>query len=373
MEALEARGDLVRIRLPIDPFLEITEIADRVMKQGGPALLFENVRGSRFPLAINAFGSRERVKLALGVDHLECIGKDFIALLKSIPLTSSLSEKFKLLLQLSQIKNYFPKVISGKAPCQEIVMEKPDLDTLPILTCWPQDGGPFITLPVVITKDPETGVRNCGVYRLQKLSSTTTGMHWQLHKDGKRIYDKHKARGEKIEAAVSLGGDPVLTYVATAPMLPEIDELMFAGFIKQKPVELVKGITINIEVPASADFIIEGYIDPQEELRPEGPFGDHTGFYTPRENFPVFHITCITHRKNPVYPATIVGVPPRKMHFWGGRPRIFLPFLTLLYPEIVDLHLPIEGGFHNLAIVSIKKTYPGREQRLCSPCGEWGR
>jgi 4-hydroxy-3-polyprenylbenzoate decarboxylase len=371
LEALESRRDLVRVQFPVDPYLEITEIADRVMKRGGPALLFEKVKGSSFPLAINCFGSQERIKLALGINRLEGIGEDLFTLVKSIPTASSLGEKVKLLLKFSHIRNVFPKIISGKAPCQEVIMDKPTLDHLPILTCWPQDGGPFITLPIVITKDPETGLRNCGMYRLQKFSSTTTGMHWQLHKDGRRIFNKYQTMGKKIEVAVALGGDPVLTYAATAPLPPEVDEMLFAGYIKQKPVELVKGITIDLEVPAEADFIIEGYVDPTEKFKPEGPFGDHTGFYTPAEDFPVFHVTCITHRKNPVYPTTIVGIPPMEDAYLGwATERIFVPFLKMMYPEIVDLHLPVEGGFHNLAVVSIKKTYPGQGTKVMQSL--WG-
>ena len=371
LDALESRGDLVRVQFPVDPYLEITEIADRVMKRGGPALLFEKVKGSSFPLAINCFGSQERVKLALGANRLESIGEDISTLVKSIPTASSFREKVNLLLKLNRIRNVVPRIISGKCPCQEVIMDKPDLDCLPILTCWPQDGGPFITLPIVITKDPETGLRNCGMYRLQKFSSGTTGMHWQLHKDGRRIFNKYQAMGKKIEVAVALGGDPVLTYAATAPLPPEVDELLLAGYIKQKPVTLVKGITIDLAVPAEADFIIEGYVDPTEKFKAEGPFGDHTGFYTPREDFPVFHVTCITHRENPVYPTTIVGIPPMEDAYLGwATERIFVPFLKMMFPELVDLHLPIEGGFHNLAVVSVKKTYPGMGTKIMQSL--WG-
>jgi len=364
LDLIESRGDLIRITTPVDPYLEISEIADRVMKRSGSALLFENVKGSKFPLAINTFGSRERMSLALGVDRLEDIGNEIFSLIKSVPPTS-IVEKFRLLLKLNQLKKAFPKIVSGKAPCQEVIMEKPDLDQLPILTCWPQDAGPFITLPVVITKDPESGRRNCGMYRLQKFSSTTTGMHWQIHKDGRRIFHKYKAVGKKMEVAISLGGDPILTYVATAPMPPEVDEMLLAGFIRKQRVELVKGVTVDIEVPATADFVIEGYIDPEEDFKREGPFGDHTGFYSPSEDFPVFHVTAITHRKNPVYPTTIVGIPPKEDAYLGwATERIFLPLLKMIFPEIVDIHLPVEGGFHNLVIVSIKKTFPGQGTKV---------
>ncbi|MCX8012182.1 MAG: UbiD family decarboxylase, partial [Desulfobacterota bacterium] len=260
LTTLESHGELVRINFPVDPYLEITEIADRVMKQGGPALLFEKVKGSPFPLAINIFGSKERIRLAFGVNRLEDIGDELFRLLKSIPTTINWREKIKLFLELNQIKNIFPKTITGKAPCQEIIMSPPNLDLLPIITCWPQDGGPFITLPIIITKDPETRIRNCGMYRLQKFSSTTTGMHWQIHKDGRRIFSQYQKKGERMEVAVVLGGDPILTYAATAPLPPEVDELLFASYIKKNPIELVKGITIDLEVPAQADFVIEGYI-----------------------------------------------------------------------------------------------------------------
>jgi len=371
LKKLESRGELVRVSTPVDPCLEITEIASRVMrKKNGPALLFEKVKGSKFPLVINMFGSKDRMALALGVNQVEDIGKELSGLLKAVPPTS-LGEKFGLLLKLNEIKKSFPKVTSSPAPCQQVIMEKPDLNQLPILTSWPQDGGPFITLPMVITKDPETGKRNCGMYRLQQFSSDATGMHWQVHKDGRRVFHKCKAAGKKMEVAVSLGGDPVLTYVATAPMPPEIDELLLAGFITKKRVRLVKATTVDIEVPAHADFVLEGYIDPQEDFRPEGPFGDHTGFYTPVEDFPVFHITAITHKKDPIYPATIVGIPPKEDAYLGwATERIFLPFLKMLFPEIVDIHLPVEGGFHNLAIVSIRKTYPGQGKKIMQSL--WG-
>ena len=361
---------MIRITTPVDSYLEITEIADRVMKRDGPALLFENVKGSKFPLAINTFGSRERISLALGVDNLENIGKEIFSIIKSVP-PVSIVEKFKLLLKLNQLKKAFPKIISGKAPCQEVIMDKPDLDQLPILTCWPQDAGPFITLPVVITKDPESGVRNCGMYRLQKFSSTATGMHWQIHKDARRIFYKYKSMHKKMEVAICLGGDPILTYVATSPMPPEIDEMVLAGFIRKQRVELVKGITVNIEVPVSADFVLEGYIDPEENFKTEGPFGDHTGFYSPPEDFPVFHLTAITHRKDPVYPTTVVGIPPKEDAYLGwATERIFLPLLKMAFPEIVDIHLPVEGGFHNLAIASIKKSFPGQGTKVMQSL--WG-
>ncbi|MBN2469042.1 MAG: menaquinone biosynthesis decarboxylase [Deltaproteobacteria bacterium] len=370
LDALESHNELVRVTMPVDPFLEITEIADRVMKRDGPALLFEKVKGSSFPLVINAFGSQRRMKLALGIEDIESIGEDLSALLTSLP-PASLGEKLQLLLKLHQIAKIFPRLISGPAPCQQVIMEKPNLDRLPILTCWPEDGGPFITLPIVITKDPETGRRNCGMYRLQKFSSTTTGLHWQVHKDARRIFNRYKTAGRRMEVAVALGGDPVLTYAATAPFPPEMDELVLAGFIKKRGIDLIPGVTVDIEVPADADFIIEGYVNPDEEFKAEGPFGDHTGFYTPVEQFPVFHVTAITHRKDPVYPATIVGIPPKEDAYFGWvTERIFLPLLKVVFPEIVDIHLPVEGGFHNLAIVSIKKSYPGQGTKIMQSL--WG-
>jgi len=370
LDLLESRGDLIRITTPVDPYLEITEISDRVMKKNGPALLFENVKGSEFPLAINTFGSRERMCLALGVENLEDIGKEIFSLVKSFP-PPSFFEKFKLILKLNQLKKVFPKIVTGKAPCQQVVMDKPDLNKLPIITCWPQDAGPFITLPLVIIKDPETGKRNCGMYRLQKFSSTSTGMHWQIHKDARRIFHKYKSIHKKMEVAVCLGGDPILTYVATAPMPPDIDEIVLAGFIRKQKFELVKCLTVDIEVPVCADFVLEGYVDPEEDFKTEGPFGDHTGFYSPPEDFPVFHLTAITHRKDPIYPTTIVGIPPKEDAYLGwATERIFLPFLKMVFPEIVDLHLPVEGGFHNLAIVAIKKSYPGQGTKVMQSL--WG-
>ncbi|MDY6863433.1 MAG: menaquinone biosynthesis decarboxylase [Thermodesulfobacteriota bacterium] len=364
LEFIETKGELVRIKHPVDPYLEITEITNRVVKKGGPALLFEKVKGSGFPLAINVFGSKKRMCFALGVDNIEEIGEEIKELFKSSPPTN-LRDKFYMLLKLANTAKVFPKITSFHAPSQEIIINSPDLNNLPILHSWPKDAGPFITLPLVIIKDPETGARNCGMYRLQKFSSNTLGIHWQLHKDGRRIFNKYKSLNKKMEIVASLGGDPVLTYTATAPMPPEVDELLFAGFIRKKGVGLIKGITVDIDVPVSADFVLEGYVDPEEEFKTEGPFGDHTGFYSEANDFPVMHVTAITHRENPVYPATIVGIPPMEDGYIGwATERIFLPLLQMLFPEIIDIHLPAEGGFHNLAIISIKKSYPGHGTKI---------
>jgi 4-hydroxy-3-polyprenylbenzoate decarboxylase len=364
LDRLTAANELVKISAPVDPHLEITEIADRVMKKGGPALLFEQVKGSEFPLAINCFGSKNRMSLALGVEQPEAIGEEIVALLNTVP-PGSLWEKMRLLLKLAQVHKALPKVVSGPGACQEVIMASPDLDRLPILTCWPQDGGPYLTLPLILIKDPETGARNLGMYRLQKYSATETGMHWQVHKDARRIFEKYRSRHQKMEVAVLLGGDPVLTYAATAPLPPDVDELLLAGFIRKQGVELVKGITVSLEVPADADFVLEGYVDPDEDFRTEGPFGDHTGFYSLADEFPVFHITAITHRTHPIYPATVVGVPPMEDAYVGwATERIFLPLLRMFFPEIVDIHLPVEGGFHNLAIVAIRKAFPGHGTKI---------
>jgi 4-hydroxy-3-polyprenylbenzoate decarboxylase len=359
VERLDRSGELVRIGGECDPYLEISAIADRTMKLpgGGPALLFERVRGSHFPLLVNAFGSRRRMALALGVESLDEHARALAELIEPhVP--GNLWDKLKMLPKLARVAGALPKKASGPAPCQEIVDTAPDLRQLPILHCWPKDGGPFITLPVVLTHDPETGVRNCGMYRLQLLDGRTTGMHWQAHKTGMRHFQRAKARGQKVPVAVVLGGDPAVTYAATAPLPDGVDELLLAGFLRRRPVELVAAKTQPIEVPADADFVIEGYVDPEEPLITEGPFGDHTGYYTPRDRYPAFHVTCITRRKEPIYPATVVGRPPME-DAWLGKAteRLFLPLLRTMMPELVDYNLPVEGVFHNMAIVAIDKQY----------------
>lgn len=366
---LESRGELVRVKEKVSYHLEIAEITDRVSKNNGPALFFENVANSLFPVVTNLFGSFKRVAWALGVEDIEDVPKRIEKLLNQKP-PETLIDKIKMLPQLFEFSKYFPKV--GKsAPCQEIVEENPDVTKLPALFCWPKDGGRFITLPLVFTKDPETGVRNCGMYRMHIYDARTTGMHWHLHKDGSHHYIKAEKLGKRLEVAVAIGGDPAVIYSATAPLPAGIDEMLFAGFLRKEPVELVKCKTVDLEVPANTEFVLEGYVEPYER-RVEGPFGDHTGFYSPAEEYPVFHITCITRRKDAIYPATLVGKPPMEDCYMAkATERIFLPLLRLDFPEIVDMNLPMEGVFHNCAIISIKKTYPGQAKKVIN--GLWGK
>ena len=370
--ALEKRGLLARVRREVDPYLEVSAIADRVMKSGGPALLFERVRGSGFPLLINAYGSRERMSLALGVDDLETHARAIEALVHARA-PGSARELAALASMLPELAHVPPRRAS-EGECQEVVCLGDDvnLDALPILTSWPRDGGPFITLPNVVTRDPETGARNVGMYRMQKIDRRTTAMHWQIHKTGARHFRRAKELGlKKLDVAVALGGDPALTYAATAPLPDGIDEWMFAGFLRQSAVKTVKCKTVDLEVPADADFVLEGYVDPSEELFDEGPFGDHTGYYTLVERFPRFHVTALTRRANAVYPATIVGPPPME-DAWLGKAteRLFLPLLKMIFPEVVDMNLPVEGAFHNLVLISIKKQYPFHARRIAH--GLWG-
>ena len=365
LQTLAAKGLLQRIEAEVDPFLEITEITDRVVKQGGPALYFSRVKGSPYPLVINTFGTMERMALALGVttpDEVARRIREYLDLPHTIG--GTFGEKLRALPGVSQAVRFLPKTLNS-APCQEIVEPDPDLGALPVLHCWPQDGGRFITLPLVFTKDPVTGRRNCGMYRMQVFDEKTTGMHWHVHKDGARHFRNHQAEGGgRMEAAAALGGDPAAIYAAAAPLPPDIDEMIFAGFLRKQPVEMVKCRTVDLEVPARAEFVLEGYIDPTEK-RQEGPFGDHTGYYSLPADYPVFHVTCLTRKKTPVYPTTIVGRPPMEDCFFGkATERIFLPFLQLLIPEITDLNLPLEGVFHNCAVVSIKKSYPGQAKKV---------
>jgi 4-hydroxy-3-polyprenylbenzoate decarboxylase len=372
VRALEERGELTRVRRRVDPYLEVAALADRVMKAGGPALLFEDVGGSRFPLLINTFGSRRRMSLALGVEDLEEHARAIAGLVHARA-PSNARELAQLALKLPDLAHIPPRPASV-APCQQVVAVGPDvdLDALPILTSWPRDGGPFVTLPQVVTRDPETGTRNVGCYRMQKLDRRSTAMHWQIHKTGARHFRAAKEKGlERLDVAVALGGDPALTYAATAPLPDGIDEWMFAGFLRGRAVGTVRCKTVDLEVPADADFVLEGYVDPREELVDEGPFGDHTGYYTPVDRFPRFHVTALTHRSDAVYPATIVGPPPME-DAWLGKAteRLFLPLLRTLFPEVVDMNLPVEGAFHNLVIVAIKKQYPFHASRIAH--GLWG-
>lgn len=362
IETLEKAGELVRVKEYVNPELEITEITDRVSKNYGPALLFENT-GTGFPLLINSMGTEKRMAMALGVKHLDDVGKDMENLFKQLSTPKEgLLDKIKLLPTLSSIASWMPKVISGKGACQEVIMESPDVTKLPVLKCWPEDGGPFLTLPIIHTKDPSTGIRNVGLYRMQVFGPQLTAMHWHRHKVSARHFNEYKKLGMKMPVVVALGGDPVYSYAATAPLPDNVDEYMLAGFIRKKKVELVQCLTQDAQVPADADIVIEGYIDPSEEFILEGPFGDHTGYYSLADYYPRFHITCITHRKDAVYPATIVGIPPQE-DAWIGKAteRIFLvPIKMTMVPEIVDMVLPVEGVFHNLVIVKIKKDYPGQ-------------
>lgn len=370
IKTLESAGQLLRISAEVSPELEVAEIADRVCKAHGPALLFENVKGSSFPLLINAFGSYRRMQLALMCESFEDIAGKIESYMKIRP-PRSLKEKIGMLFTLKDMADIIPKKVRH-APCQQRTYgpDGPLLDLLPILTCWPQDGGPFITLPLVITKDPDTGVQNLGMYRMHKYDNATTGMHWQYNKDGKRHFDIYRSRGKRMDVAVALGGSPLVTYAATAPLPPDVDELMFAGFIASRPIEIIQAKTVNLFVPAESDFVIEGYIDPNEE-RLEGPFGDHTGFYSPADSYPVFHVTCMTCGNDAVYPATVVGKPPMEDGYMAkATERIFLPILKMLVPEIIDMELPMEGVFHNCALVSIDKKFPGQAKKVISAL--WG-
>lgn len=417
LNKLEKADELVVIKEPVSPVLEMAAIADRAAKlpasgnrgPGGPALLFENVTG--FPGArvlMNQFGSESRMKLALEVDSLDHIAER-IRILLHPPTPTSLLDKLKLLPTLAEVGSFFPKVIDRKdAPCKQVILKGEDVDLtkVPVLTTWPQDGGPFITLPCVITRDPKSGKRNVGMYRMQVYDRNTTGMHWQRQKNAaEQLRDRLRAsttdaaaavdlmaqtsggtsaagpnanlnqqtitkiRGDRMEVAVAIGTDPATTFSAIVPAPPEIEEYLIAGFLRQKPVELVKGETVDLEVPANAEYILEGFVN-LGELRTEGPFGDHTGFYTMQDQYPVFHITCITHRKQPIYAATVVGKPPME-DAWMGKAveRIFLPLMQLTLPEIVDVNLPAAGVFHNLMIVSIRKSYAGHARKVMS--GIW--
>jgi 4-hydroxy-3-polyprenylbenzoate decarboxylase len=409
VEGLERAGELKRVKAELSPRLEMAEVADRAVKSNGPALLFENVEGYKGArVLMNQFGSERRMRMALGADSLDDVAKRIEALLHPVPPTS-LMDKLKMLPMLAEVSSYFPKVVDSKrAPCKEVVLRGEDVDVLkfPVLTTWPSDGGPFITLPCVVTKDPRSGKRNVGMYRMQVYDGKTTGMHWQRQKvAAEHLRDRLRAtaedvvgavdvmartaggttaavdvngvpqhvvakiRGERMEVAVAIGTDPAVTFSAIVPAPPDVEEYLIAGFLRGKAVEIVKCETVDLEVPATAEIVLEGYVE-LGELRTEGPFGDHTGFYTMQEEYPVFHITCITHRKNPIYAATIVGKPPME-DAWMGKAveRIFLPLMKLTLPEIVDVNLPPEAVFHNLMIVSIRKSYAGHARKVMN--GIW--
>jgi 4-hydroxy-3-polyprenylbenzoate decarboxylase len=358
---LEREDELVRVSAEVDPHLEITEVTDRVVKAGGPALLFENPKGSEHPLLINQFGTERRMCLAFGADSLDDVGRRLGEVLEMQP-PQGLAEKVKGLRKLKSIADTQPKRVRS-GPCQELVLQgaSVDLGALPIQTCWPGDAGPFITLPAVITEDPRSGTRNVGMYRMQVLDERSTAMHWQIHKDGRADYLMTDGR---MDVAVALGLDPVTTYAASAPLPKHVDELMLAGFLKGEPVELVACNTIDLEVPATAEIVLEGYIA-KDELTSEGPFGDHTGYYTAPEPFPLFHVTALTMRRDAIYPSIVVGKPPAE-DAWLGKAteRIFLPAIRMSVPEIVDYDLPVAGAFHNCCLVSIRKSYPGHAQKV---------
>ena len=369
---LERKGQLKHIKAPVNCELEITEITDRVSKAGGPALLFENVVGYDMPVLINIFGSEERMSWALGVNNLNELGeslKKWIDMVQNRP-PEGLMEKIKLVPELAELARIGPKTVSH-APCQDVVLtEHFDVTMFPILKCWPKDGGRYLTLTMCHSKDPLTNKRNIGMYRVQVYDEKTVGMHWQIHKGGAAHFRDAARQHRRMEVAVVIGAEPASVYAASAPLPPGIDELLFAGYLRHKPVEVVQCKTVDVKVPASAEIVLEGYID-TDELRPEGPFGDHTGHYTPVEPYPVMHLTAITHRRKPIYATTIVGKPPMEDAYLGkATERFFLQLLRVVLPEVVDMNMPIEGGFHNVVIVSIKKRYPGQAKKVMSAI--WG-
>lgn len=364
IERLRREKELVEVPAEVDPRLEITEICDRMVKGGGPALVFQNVKGSRIPLAINLFGSFRRMNLALEADGLEQIARrieDFVEL--KVP--EKWTDKLKLLPKLHLLHKVTPKLVHD-APCQEVVRREGDLlSELPVIQCWPGDAGRYITFPMVITKDPETGSRNVGTYRMQVFDSRTTGMHWQIHKDGTSHFHRAKEKGmRRMEVAVAIGADPATMFSAVSPLPFGVDELVFSGFLRGEAVKLVKCKTVDLEVPAESEIVLEGYVD-VEERRREGPFGDHTGYYSLAKDFPVFHVECVTRRKSPVYVTTIVGRPPMEDAYLAKAiERIFLPLIRSQFPEIVDMNLPVEGVFTNCVLVSIKKSYPQHAKKV---------
>jgi len=363
VRALEERSLLQRIQVEVDPILEITEITDRISKEEGPALLFEKVKGSPYPVLINAFGSMERICLALEVKNLEEIAQQILEIIEpEIP--TNLIGKLRQIPKLKKLAGFIPKIVKT-GPVKEVIEKgNPTLESLPVITCWPQDGGPFITLPLVFTRNPVTGTPNCGMYRMHVYDEKTTGMHWHIHKHGSHHYQDSQREGRRLPVAVALGADPAVIYAATAPLPDDFDEMLFAGFLRGESVEMVACETVDLMVPAHAEIVMEGYVDPAES-RIEGPFGDHTGYYSLSEPYPVFHITCITRRKNPLYPTTIVGKPPMEDCYLGkATERIFLPLLRKQLPEVVDMNLPLEGIFHNIAFLSIDKRYPGHARKV---------
>jgi 4-hydroxy-3-polyprenylbenzoate decarboxylase len=371
---LEAEGELCRVKGEVSPHLEITEVTDRMSKSpnGGKALLFEKVTGSSFPVLTNAFGSEKRMAMALGCESLDELERKIGGLLDTRP-PEGLMGKLGMLPELLSLSKSFPRTVrSSRPPCQQVVAtgDQVDLDAIPVLQCWPKDGGRFITLPVVFTKDVEGRTRNVGMYRMQVFDRRTTGMHWHIHKDGHHNFNGYKRAGKRMPVAVAIGTDPSITYAATAPMPQGMDEMILAGFIRGSPVEMVKCRTIDMEVPAESEFVLEGYIDP-EERRTEGPFGDHTGYYSLEGEYPVFHVTAVTHRRNAVYSATVVGRPPMEDCYMAkATERVFLPPLKKILPEIIDYWMPWEGVFHNIVVVAIDKEYPMQARKVMSAL--WG-
>ena len=371
---LEKAGELKRISAEVDPVLEIPEITQRVTRAVGPALLFERPKGSKHPLLINMLGSEKRIRMALEVDRLEEVA-DRIRSFIDVQVPQGLFDKLKMLPKLAELGAFFPKKVKS-GPCKEVIRKDNfSLLEFPILQCWPQDAGRFITWPLVITRNPETGKRNVGVYRMQVYDERTTGMHWQTQKHGAEHF--RRARGAdpngRIEVAVAIGADPVTCLAGILPIPPDLDEMMFAGFLRREPVEMVRCETSELEVPANAEIILEGYVN-LSEMRTEGPFGDHTGFYSLEGEYPVFHVTCVTHRKDPIYLTTIVGPPPQEDYYMGHAvERIFLPVMKMQFPEIVDVSMPAEGIFHNLMIVAIRKSYPGHARKIMSAIWSLGQ
>jgi len=374
---LEREGELKKIGVEVDVDLEMTEITDRVSKAGGPALLFQKPRSAKddvsysMPVLINAFGSKKRIELALEVASLEDIARRIEALLEMKP-PEGLFDKLKMLPKLAEVGSFFPKTVKT-GPVKEVVeRENISLGRIPIMKCWPQDGGRFITFPLVITRSPKTGRRNVGCYRMQVFDDRTTGMHWQIHKGGAEHF-RWLDRGGKtrrMDVAVALGSDPATMLAGILPLPEDLDEFLFAGFLRQQPVELVKCETIDLEIPANAEIVLEGYVD-LDDIRTEGPFGDHTGYYSLEDKFPAFHITCVTRRRDPIYVSTIVGAPPME-DYWIGHAieRIFLPLMRKQMPEVTDMHMPAEGIFHNLMIIAIRKSYPGHARKVMNAI--WG-
>lgn len=370
LKKLEECKELEKIEIPVSTELEMTEIADRVSKARGPALLFQHAEGFAYPVVMNAMGSEKRMCMALGVNNLDEIGAE-IAEYLNFEQYLSVRGLIKSVPRLLRMLHVFPRRSRRRGACQQVIEREPDLFSLPVLKCWPQDAGRFFTLPLVFTKELGSRRQNAGMYRMQILDKTSTAMHWHKHKDGSEIFLSYAKLGRRMPLAVALGCDPAVTYAATSPLPKMADEMMFAGWLRKARVKMVKCITNDIYVPADAEFVLEGYVDPKEELVREGPFGDHTGYYSLADDYPRFHVTCITHKKEPVYPATVVGKPPMEDCYMAkATERIFLPFLRLQIPELADLNLPLEGVFHNCMLVSVRTHYPGAARKVMNAI--WG-